>query len=121
MALYYDDKPHRPERAQQIWLILIGKAANKQLMTYKELAEILGYKGSGVFADTLDHIACYCIQNNLPGLTCLVVNEETGVPGGGIPVADPEAERMKVFSNQWYKLFPPSPSELKEAYDTCKR
>lgn len=123
MPAYYSDNPKRPKRAQQLWIILVGKAANRQLVTYNELKEMLGYGGSGVFSQTLGHIACYCIQNELPGLTSLVVSEEKGVPGEGIPVDDAEAERIDVFKFDWYNLVPPSPEELKAAWDnpTCEK
>ena len=117
MKSFYDDTPHWPERAQQIWIILVGKAANMQLTTYKEIRDILGFKGSYVLGKPLGHIACYCNQNGLPGLTTIVVNEEGGVPGEGIPVSGIESVRMKVYKYKWYKLVPPSPEQLKEAWD----
>jgi hypothetical protein len=73
-------------RAQQIWQILLSAAHNRQVITYKTLAKLIGYGGSGVLGDPLAYIACWCNDNNLPPLTSLVVNEKTGLPGKGIPV-----------------------------------
>jgi hypothetical protein len=115
---YFDDieEKKRPHRALQIYQILIGTAANRQIITYGMLAEILGYEGAGVFAGTLDHIARWCTQRGLPSLTVLVVNQETGVPGEGIPVySDIHAEREKVFRFKWYRILPPTADELEAA------
>lgn len=119
MLDYYAGHPHRPYRAQQIWLILIGKALNRQLTTYKEVSLLLGYKGSGTLAETLGHIAYFCQQNQLPALTTLVVNEVTGEPGEGIPLQRENInwERADVFDYDWFEIIPPTPEELKEAWE----
>ena len=49
----------RSERAMQIWQILISKADNESTITYGELADYLGFKGAGVFAQLLDCIMRY--------------------------------------------------------------
>jgi putative restriction endonuclease len=115
MATRFDDNPTWPYRAHQIWLILIGKAYNRQTMTYGDLAYMLGFEGAGVFATPLDHILCYCELNGLPPLTCLVVNQTTGLPGDGLQLDDLHADRERVYNYDWYGLIPPSPEELAEA------
>ena len=76
----FDSIRTRKARALQIWQILIGLAHNRQTITYKILSKLLDYKGAGVFAQLLDTIMRYCKQNQLPPLTILVVNENTGSP-----------------------------------------
>jgi len=85
MIKKFDDNPVNASRAVQIWQILISKAHNRQTITYGILADLLGFKGAGVFAYKLNHIMNFCIQNNLPHLTVLVVNKETGKPGDDGP------------------------------------
>lgn len=115
----FNQIPTRPYRALQLWQILIAKAANSQFATYGELERILGYKGAGVFAQILGHIMYYCEQNDLPPLTALVVKKKTGRPGLGLTTrTDLDAGRQNVFRYEWFKLVPPTPAQLHEAY--CK-
>jgi alkylated DNA nucleotide flippase Atl1 len=110
----FDDGENRnwPHRAQQIWQILISYASNKQLITYGELAKIIGFKGSGVLAHPLGHIMNYCQANDLPPLTSIVFNQTTGRPGIGLTAIKSyeylDLERLKVFKYNWYRLIPPT-------------
>lgn len=116
MATRFDAIRTDEFRGLQIWLILIGKAANRQTMTYGQLAEVLGFKGAGTMAHMLGHVMFYCQLNNLPPLTVLVVNQETGLPGEGLIGAELNADRERVFRFKWYDLMPPTPNEFAEAY-----
>ena len=119
MIQYFDnqDKRHWNWRAVQIWQILISKAANKQLITYGELAEIMGFQGSTVLAHPLGHIMVYCEANELPPLTSLVINQG-GSPGDGLSTLknyeSNDAARMEVFKTEWYKIIPPSANDYKD-------
>lgn len=115
MLDYYDNHPHWPYRAQQIWLILIGKAWNRQTMTYGELAEMLGFGGAGVFTEPLDHILCYCQVHELPPLTSLIVNQDTGLPGSGLQLDNLHGDRERVYRENWFSIIPPTPEALAEA------
>ena len=118
----FDDVRTHPARALQVYQILLGLAYNRQTITYGQLADILGFDGAGVFADPLGHIMFWCAENELPPLTSLVVKQDTGLPGDGLtsPV-DLHGEREQVFRYQWFKLYPPSLDELKNAYDRGKQ
>lgn len=116
MTRRFSQNPTRPERAVQIWLILIGAAYNRQILTYRILAEMLNYKGAGVFARTLGHIMFYCREEGLPPLTVIVVNQETGLPGEGLTETDLNADRERVFNFDWYDIVPPTPEQLAAAY-----
>jgi len=116
MVEKFNDHPNQPYRALQIWLILIGAAKNRQILTYGMVANILGYEGAGTLAHILGHIMFYCQQNELPPLTIIVVNQKTGLPGEGMTGADLNADRESAFNFDWYSLVPPTPEELKEAY-----
>jgi hypothetical protein len=84
MIKKFKENSTQPTRALQIWLILICKASNRQTLTYKMLAEQIGFKGSGTLAHYLGHIQAFCFQNNLPPLTVIVVNQVNGLPGAGL-------------------------------------
>jgi len=116
MPRRFSQNPTRPHRALQIWLILIGAAPNRQILTYRILSKILNYKGAGVLAETLGHIMFYCREEGLPPLTVLVVNQETGLPGGGLTQTDLNADREHVFNFDWYDIVPPTPDQLFAAY-----
>ena len=80
-------------------------AHNRQIITYKRLAHLVGIGGPGVLGKgPLDRIANYCIQNDLPPLTSLVVNEKTGLPGNGIPVKKAVTQREVVFDTLGLRL-----------------
>jgi hypothetical protein len=113
----FDKERTRPYRALQLWQILIAKAANRQVATYGELERIVGYKGAGVFAQTLGHIMHYCQQNGLPPLTALVVKKTTGLPGHGLTTRENlDAGREEVFRCGWFRVIPPTPAQLGDAY-----
>ena len=97
------------ERALQIWTVLIGKAYNRQILTYGELAEIIGFRGAGVLGTYLDFIMRYCDNKKYPPLTCIVVNKKEGKPGEGLITIDREnfaLKREEVFNYKWYQLPP---------------
>ena len=121
MALRFDDEPTHPMRGLQIWQILIGAAHNRQTLTYGGLADILGFKGAGTLAHMLGHVAFFCNEERLPSLTALVVNRATGLPGEGIPIERLDAAREKVFCFDWYRVVPPSPKALAEAFNRGRK
>lgn len=115
MIKYFDSDPTRPERALQVWIILISCAYNRQTLTYSDLAERIGYQDLRPVGQVLDYVWVYCQQNDLPPLTGLVVSKNTGLPGGGMgdyTLADQEI----VFTYNWYNIVPPSPDEFEQAY-----
>jgi len=96
--------------------MLISAAYNRQTLTYRIIADRLSYKGAGVLADTLGHIMFFCREEKLPPLSVLVVNQETGLPGGGLTQTDLNADREWVFDFDWYDIVPPSAEQLAGAY-----
>ncbi|WP_462384127.1 hypothetical protein [Pseudomonas sp. Marseille-QA0892] len=97
----------RAERAMQVWQILIGASHNRQTLTYRILANHLEFEGAGVFAQILGCIMSYCESNDLLPLTCLVVNQTTGLPGAGLTtVEDLPKDREAVYNHNWYAMQP---------------
>jgi hypothetical protein len=116
MVRKFSDNSNNPERAVQIWQILISKAHNRQTITYIDLAKMIGYRDARPIPNMLDLIMRYCEQNELPPLTALVVNKGTGAPGDGLTtVRNLDNDREKVFNCDWYSLVPPSPTEFQQA------
>lgn len=106
----------RSERAMQIWPILIAAAHNRQTLTYGDLAQYLEFDGAGVFAQMLDRIMVYCDKKALPPLTCLVVNQSSGLPGSGLrTVEDLPRDREDVYGTNWYAMYPPQIADFEEA------
>ena len=115
----FNPSSKHPDRALQAWQILIAAATNRQTVTYEDLSKVMYKKeAAGVLDKILGHIAYYCKDNELPGLTSIVVGKRRGTPGKDIPV-DPDVidfEREKVYGYDWYNVYPPSPAELAKAF-----
>ena len=74
-------------RAVQAWQILVGAAMNRQTFTYEILSiKMYRKKAAGVLDQILGHVAFYCIDNDLPALTSIVVGKGRGTPGDDIPI-----------------------------------
>ncbi len=115
MAKYYSDQKDNhmaAHRAQQIYLILLGLAYNRQTSTYGQIADLLGYDGAGTLARILGRIYEWCHENDLPKIVALVVNQETGIPGDGLSNLDRDREREKIYNFSWYDVIPPKVEEL---------
>lgn len=118
---YFSENPTLSTRAVQIWQILVSKSHNRQTMTYTNLADLLGYGGSGTLGRQLGHIMFFCAQNNLPPLTVIVVNSETGLPGDGFQhESEIHALRETVYSYDWFNLVPPSDNDFVHAWESAE-
>jgi len=110
-------------RAVQCWQILTARAHNNSMMSYLDLAKMMGYKDARPLTPILHHIMCYCDQSDLPPLTSIVVSKESGVPGEGFTSVKPEnidQKRMQVFQYNWFDIVPPSAEQFKKAYEQNK-
>ena len=85
----------RFERASQIWAVLARAAKNRQTLTYGQVGKLIGVPTAGL-GQLLEPIQSYCLIHNLPPLTLLVVQRETGLPGSGFTgVGAPEFARSQ--------------------------
>lgn len=109
-------------RALQIWQILVGLAMHRQTITYRELSNLMFHKNAmGVLGPMLEPVARFCNENDLPPLTVIVVNAETGLAGEGIPIEQNLNEaKEQVFKFDWYDIFPPTIEELEQVITTKK-
>ena len=119
MKSFNPSSPH-PARAVQAWQILVGMAMRRQTTTYEDLSGLMyNKKAQGVLDRILGHIAFYCIDNELPALTSIVVGKRRGTPGHDIPIDISliDKEREKVYKHNWYDTYPPLEAQLMAAYE----
>lgn len=110
---FYSEIKTLEMRALQVFNILIGCAHRRETLTYKLLAQKVGHKGAGIFAQRLEMIMRWCADNKLPPLTVLVVNDNTGVPGSGLTSTESiHSDQERVFKFNWYDLVPPTAEEM---------
>ena len=112
-----------PMRALQAWQILIGAAMNRQTLTYLGLSrKMYGKDAQGVLDKILGHVAFFCIDNELPALTAVVVGKGRGTPGQDIPADRTKMDEIReaVYDTDWYDVFPPTAESLKASFDTHK-
>ena len=103
----------RPQRAHQVWQVLICAAHQRQTLTYGPLADRIGLAGAGVLAQFLGVVMKYCEANGMPPLTCLVVNQETGLPGSELTtLADLLRDREAVHQHAWFAMTPVQTADL---------
>jgi len=102
----------KSERASQIWSVLALSAGNRQSLTYSILSKLIGVPTAGL-GQLLEPIQSYCLLNNLPPLTILVVQQDSGLPGAGFTGAEAEEfakDQMKVYAFDWLSHGNPQPS-----------
>ena len=117
-------------QAQQIWLILTSHSVfqpdtsewGKGIITYSDLAELMGKSRQA--ARTLDRqlgtVGYYCLENGLPPLNAVVVNQETGMPGSYVVETKPgswKRDQKKVLKQDWFSVRPPSIRALRLVYE----
>ena len=107
------------QRASEVWKILVAIAADRQTITYGELAALVGLEWALPVRIPLDHVGQYCIEQDLPPLTALAI-DRNGLSGRGFANitngADPDAARDRVFAYDWSTIPAPIPEELAESY-----
>ncbi len=110
------------ERAAQIWAVLGLAARNRQILTYKMVGRLIGVPAHGL-GQLLEPIQSFCLLNQLPPLTILVVLEKTGLPStgfSGAPADELARQQLDVFAFDWIEHGAPTPDELAQAADEMK-
>ena len=106
----------RYERSSQIWTLLVCAARERKTYKYGDVSEVLSFGGVGVLGQFLGPIMNYCEQNELPPLTVLVVNQESGLPSEGLATLEEvNMDREAVFRYDWFSLNPPQNSDFEAA------
>ena len=116
MPIRFDQHSTVAMRALQIYLILIGCAANERVITFAGLANLMGYPGPAGLFTPLEHLAGWCRREGLPPITSLVVRDENGLPGPELSFALEEvpARQHRARKFDWYAIMPPSIPELEQ-------
>jgi hypothetical protein len=82
------------------------------------VARLTGVPRMGL-SQLLEPIQSYCLANDLPPLTILVVQGESGMPGSGfIAASDIPRVQQRVFAYDWLQRGAPSPEDLQAAAHT---
>jgi hypothetical protein len=106
----------REERAQQLWSLLAWAAINRQILSYGIVAKLTGVPPPSL-GDFLRPIQQFCTENDLPALTSIVVQGETGIPGEGFIAAEHvPAAQAEVFQHAWLETAAPSAEQLMDSY-----
>ena len=96
-------KVNQEERAFKAWNVLVDRAQERSLISYKELGGRIGIHHRAV-KHVLSLIQDYCLENGLPPLTILVINQGTKRPGEGFiawDIEDAEDGITKVYDYNW--------------------
>lgn len=97
-----EDMVDQYKRASIAWEILVKVATKREMITYKQLAELVQVHHRAV-KFFLDIIQDYCIRVSLPPLTILVVNQK-GIQGKGFIACHRDIinlEKECVFDFNW--------------------
>jgi len=122
-ACYFKDERSIFARAAQAYLILIGDAMAGRIVTYEDTADRMGHMPT--LGDTLDRMAAWTRERELPDLASIVVGKDTGRPNSlGMPGRHPytitleqwPGELAKVRKTEWFAIVPPTVKEIEEAW-----
>lgn len=117
MLLSVGENSSHETRAYQVYLILIGLAANNQTINYRLLRERMSIGVWPTLSNALGRVFNWCIREGLPTLTSLVVEKETGKPSNGVTTVksdDFPAKQQRVYAFDWFSILPPTLGELRE-------
>jgi hypothetical protein len=116
MPIRFDQISSAPVRALQIYLVLIGCAANRQTITYAKLSERLGLLTPSWLPPSLSYLADWCLHEGLPPLTSLALADDAGVPGPGYPLRleSLPAQQSRARRFDWYAIMPPTVADLEQ-------
>jgi hypothetical protein len=106
-----------PAWGLRAYLILIGCAADRQTVTYDNLARRIKRGGPNLLAKPLGLITRWCQHHSLPALASLVVEHATGLPAPGFAAVSRDEiprEQERVWSYDWFAILPPTMEELLE-------
>jgi hypothetical protein len=117
-------------QAQQVWLILVSHVGHHKqhsrapaIITYGDLAESMDFpdrRAGRTLARPLGIVGHYCIQNELPPLNAIVVNQVTGQPGDHVVLRKNRSvaqEQSAVMRQNWFKVRVPTTGTFRKVWD----
>jgi hypothetical protein len=106
-----------PAWALRSYLVLIGCAADRQTVTYDDLARRVKRGCPNLLPEPLALITRWCERHSLPALASLVVERATRLPAPGFTAVGRDEiprEQERVWDFDWYAILPPATEELVE-------
>ena len=97
---------------------LDGCAADRQTVTYEDLARRIDRGGPNLLARPLNLITRWCQRHSLPAIASLVVEQATGLPAPGFAAVTRDEiphEQERVWDFDWFGILPPTIEELAES------
>ncbi len=117
----------RYEQAHFVWSALAAWVVhrNRELVTYGQLAELLGYspQAGRTLAEPLGLVSLYCLYNDLPPLSCIVVGAESNKPGWEEMIPNNSTlkrEQKRVWRTDWHLYRTPTPGTFRRVKDELK-
>ena len=105
------------EKAAQVWSMLTEAAKNRKVLYYSDIDSSNPQMVGKLY---LEPVQSYCLLEDLPALTVLVVGRATGVPGTGFIAVEREqipSETQKCFNFDWAEVKQPTPEKLMVAVE----
>ena len=116
-------------QAQQIWLILVAfvmhadkKKARPDTLTYGDLALVMGHddrRAGHTLGRQLGIVGRFCIENDLPALNVVVVNQVTGAPGAEVVTREGMSvlvEQKAVMKHNWFSVRIPTTGTFRQVW-----
>ena len=107
-----------PAWSLRAYLVLMGCAADRQTVTYEDLARRIDRGGPNLLARPLNLITRWCQRHSLPAIASLVVEQATGLPAPGFAAVTRDEiphEQERVWDFDWFGILPPTIEELAES------
>jgi len=107
----------RYEKAAQVWSMLAEAAKSRKVLYYSDIDSSNPQMVGKLY---LEPIQSYCLLEDLPALTVLVVGRATGKPGTGFIAVEREdipSETQRCFNFDWDKEKTPTPEKLMSAVE----
>lgn len=112
-----------PQRALQIWSVLVLAAMKQSILSYSKLSGLTGLPAQSL-GSLLGRVAWFCERKHFPPLTVIVVNGPTGRPGDEYPGSDDPlkilSDQNRVFVFDWVGKGAPKEQDFSLSYGTRK-
>ena len=120
-------------QAQRMWMILVAFVMNSNrrsnrspTITYGEVAKAMGRDPRAGFTigRQLGIIGRFCVENDLPPLNCIVVNQDTGLPGAEVVLRRGRSiaqEQASVIKQDWFEIRVPPTGTFRRVLEVLSR